>query len=55
MEGLKHFHIQKFDGKNFHLWKYQMEIILCSEPGLFDVVNDITKQPVTDAAGYAAF
>jgi len=32
-----------------------MEIILRSEPGLFDVVNGITKQPATDAAGYAAW
>jgi len=53
MEGLKHF--QKFDEKNFQLWKYQMEIIFRSEPGLFDVVNGITKQSATDAAGCAAW
>jgi len=45
MESLKHFQVQKFSGKNFQLWKYQMEIIFRSETGLFDVVNGSRSRP----------
>jgi len=46
---LKHFHIQKFDAKNFALWKYQMEIIFRAEAGMLDVVCGTKPRP--EAAG----
>ena len=49
MELLKHFHIQKFDGKNFLLWKYQLEIIFRSEAGMFEIVNGSTPRPTIAA------
>lgn len=45
MNSLKHFQIQKFNGKNFQLWKYQMEIIFRAESGLFDLVNGAIPRP----------
>lgn len=44
MEKLKNFHIQKFDGNNFQLWKFQMEIIFRAEK-ILDVVDGSTIRP----------
>ena len=49
MELLKHFHIQKFDGKNFLLCKYQLENIFRSEAGMFEIVSGSTPQPAIAA------
>lgn len=53
MEGFKHFQIQKFDGKNFQLWKYQMEIIFRSEKNLFEVITGIIQRPKDEQTGAA--
>lgn len=47
MDKFKSFNIQKFDGKNFQLWKYQLEIIFRAE-GISDIVNGTTKRPIKD-------
>ena len=44
MEKLKNFHIQKFDGNNFQLWKFQMEIIFRAEK-ILDVVDGSKIRP----------
>lgn len=44
MDKIKNFNIQKFDGKNFQLWKYQMEIIFRVE-GLIDLMNETSLRP----------
>lgn len=44
MEKVKNFHIQKFDGNNFQLWKFQMEIIFRAEK-ILDVVEGNTARP----------
>lgn len=44
MDRTKSFSIQKFDGNNFQLWKYQMEIIFRAEKVL-DVVNGDKVRP----------
>ncbi|KAK9708923.1 hypothetical protein QE152_g26920 [Popillia japonica] len=44
MDKLRSVCIQKFDGNNFQLWKYQMEIIFAAE-GLTDLVNGKTNFP----------
>lgn len=44
MEKLKNFHIQKFDGNNFQLWKFQMEIIFRAEK-ILDIVDGSTIRP----------
>jgi len=49
MEKLKNFHIQKFDGNNFQLWKFQMEIIFRAEK-ILDVVDGKTTRPETTEA-----
>jgi hypothetical protein len=43
IETLKHFQIQKFNGKNFQLWKYQMEIIFRLKTRLFDLKRNHTS------------
>lgn len=53
MEGFKHFQIQKFDGKNFQLWKYQMEIIFRSEKNLFEVITRVIQRPKDEQTGAA--
>lgn len=53
MEGFKHFQIQKFDGKNFQLWKYQMETIFRSEKNLFEVITGVIQRPKDEQTGAA--
>lgn len=56
MDILKQFHLQKFNGKNFQLWKYQLEIIFRAEAGMENLVNGKTACPAaTDAAGRTAW
>lgn len=50
MEGLRNFQIQKFDGQNFQLLKYQMEIIFRSEVGMFNLVNGGTTRSTEEGA-----
>lgn len=49
MNKLKGFSIQKFDGKNFHLWKYQLEIVFRAE-GILDIVDGTKVGPVEQNA-----
>lgn len=44
MDKFKNFNIQKFNGSNFQLWKYQMDIIFRAEK-LSDVINGTTGRP----------
>ena len=32
-------HIEKFDGKNFHLWKFKMQMILEDKDGVLFAVK----------------
>ncbi|KAK9744993.1 GAG-pre-integrase domain [Popillia japonica] len=47
MDKSKSYNIQKFEGKNFQLWKFQLEIIFRAE-GLLDLVNGKTERPEDD-------
>lgn len=48
MDKIKSYNIQKFDGTNFQLWKYQLEIIFRAE-GILEVINGTSARPA--AAG----
>ncbi|KAK9722236.1 hypothetical protein QE152_g19782 [Popillia japonica] len=47
MDKSKSYNIQKFGGKNFQLWKFQLEIIFRAE-GLPDLVNGKKESPEED-------
>lgn len=48
MDTLKHFQIEKFNGSNFQLWKFQMEIIFRAEPKLLELVNGTFLRPAEE-------
>ncbi|KAH9314602.1 hypothetical protein KI387_023229, partial [Taxus chinensis] len=37
-------HIEKFDGKDFHTWKFRTQLVLINKD-LWEIVDDKTKKP----------